>query len=96
MVLALAAALFTGCTSLRTLSMNEPAEVPVPANAKRIVLIDRTEPRSGFSNSFEALTSRESGLDKEQAREMNEVLREALGELGERFDVVLAPGRYEG
>ena len=96
MVLAIAGALFTGCTSQRNLSVNVPAEVPVPTSARRIVLMDRTEPRSGFSNTFEALTSRESGLDKEQGREMNEVLREALGELGERFEVVTAPGRYEG
>lgn len=96
MVLALAAALFTGCTSDRRLSVNKPAEVTIPANATRIVLMDRTQPRSGFSNSFEALTSRESGLDKDQGRGMNEVLQEALGELGGRFEVVLAPGRYEG
>ena len=96
MVLALAAVLFTGCISQRSLSVNKPAEVAVPANAKRIVLLDRTQPRSGFGSSFEALTSRESGLDKDQGRGMNEVLQEALGELGGRFEVVLAPGRYEG
>ncbi len=96
MVLAIAAALFTGCTSQRNLSVNVPAEVPVPGPAKRIVLMDRTEPRSGFSNTFEALTSRESGLDADLGHEMNEVLQETLGELGGRFEVVIAPGRYEG
>lgn len=75
--------------------MQRPAEVSVPANARRVVLLDRTHPRSGFSNTFESWTSRESGMDKELGQEMNAVLQEALGANG-RFEVVTAPGRYEG
>jgi len=95
LIAATAALSFTACTSERGLTVQRPAEVSVPANARRVVLLDRTQPRSGFSNSFEGWTSRESGMDKELGQEMNAVLQEALGANG-RFEVVTAPGRYEG
>lgn len=94
-LIAVVALSFTACTSERGLTVQRPAEVSVPANAHRVVLLDRTQPRSGFSNTIESWTSRGSGMDRELGQEMNAVLREALG-ANSRFEVVTAPGRYEG
>ena len=88
-------ALFTACTSERGITVQHPAEVAVPATAKRVVLLDRTLPRSGFTNTIEGWTSRESGMDEGVGQEMNLVLQQALGSIG-RFEVVTASGRYEG
>ncbi len=91
----LVSALFTACTSARHIAVQLPAEVAVPATAQRVVLVDRTMARSGFSNAFESMTSRESGMDEELGQNMNTVLKEALDALG-HFEVVVEHGRFEG
>lgn len=85
----------TACTEQRSISVQHPAEVTIPAQARRVLLMDRTKPRSGFSNTIESWTSRESGMDDGLGREMNLLLQEALGEAG-RFDVIVDHARHEG
>ena len=72
-------ALFTACTSERGITVQHPAEVTMPATAARVVLMDRTLPRAGFSNAFESWTSRESGMDEGIGKEMNLVLEQEIG-----------------
>ena len=87
--------LFTACTTGRDISVQMPAEIAVPTTASRMVLMDRTAPRTGFSNAFESIASRESRMDRDLGQRMNTVLKEALLSLG-RFDVVIEPGRFVG
>ncbi len=96
MPLVLLSCLFAACTTERSLQVNNPAEVAIPASATRIMLVDRTKPRSGLSNAIEGAFSREGFRNEtEIGAEMNRVLEKSLGTL-RIYEVAVDPARYEG
>ena len=98
LMLALSGILFTSCGPTKTvsLSITQPAEITFPAEAKTILLVDRTKFGSGFVNVLEGLLTGEMPTDdRVAAQEALVSLRSKLA-TSPRFGVKLFPERMVG